>query len=156
MHNENKGKVWEHFCVFVIDTYENNKVCGKNVKRSVHGYLKLYIARFPNMDRPSASQVYNWIHDHKYGLMRNLFKRMLKQIKPDKPKTQVQPMKYESIEERSSKDFLQANPGNRLADTVEGKKSDFQVIATMLDQKTGKFTDIYTTGAPQTSLGQQS
>lgn len=137
--NYGKEQKWKHFADFVAFTYYNKLVCGKRVKRSVFAYLKLYTIDFPTHDRPSKSQVYNWIHSNKYGLFRNYFKNMLKQVKPKKPKSQVRLMKYESIEVRPDKVILQNTPGNRLADSVEGKKGDFQLLATMLDQNTGKF-----------------
>ncbi len=84
--NMGKAQQWEHFSVFIRKTYEETLVAGHKIKCSIVAYIHLYHQKFPELECPSKSQAYNWINDHKYGLMCNFFPYMLQKVRHAAPK----------------------------------------------------------------------
>lgn len=131
--------IYLDFIKFCKNLY-NNKILGREVKRSADEFIKEFRKFFPDKDFPKRYWVYKMARSPHYQFESKWLPSNKKEsfsLKSDDERKK--PEKYMSIENRPNKELLRSVPNNYEIDSVIGKRTDKQALLTLIDIHTGDF-----------------
>lgn len=122
------------------DQLFNKKILNKKVTRSAQEYIKEFKKAYPDEPCPKKSWVYYMAKSVHYKFSLKWLPTKKKEklyLKSDDERKK--PEKYNSIEDRPTKEELRVAPGNFEIDSVIGKRTDKQALLTLIDIHNGNF-----------------